>query len=524
MNEVNKNITSSLYNLYYEAYTFSSNLTENVSIQDESFPGEYQRFITSIKPEDGTKKKKVYCYISSKFFTVKEFYMKIFEKRKQVVRIKPSVKIVLHCNDPENGVGPGFTVHAPFETPITVYCARRNVLVGTFIKLLLRNVGGSEKFEDKKRHFQSVLESNAPSHSTITLKVKRDQLLKDSMQATKNFNKNDWSKKFLIKFDGEEGLDYGGLSREWFTLVLDQLFNNRGGLFQRFNKENPQALIHPNPQRTENYQKLKLYEFAGQMVGKCLVECACGRSRQQYVKARFTRSFLAQILGLRVSWKHFETDDKPLYIGKIKYILENDPEGLDIFFSEDVYDSEDRLIKTVDLKSNGSQMEVSESNKMEYIQLVAEYRLQESVKQEITGFIKGLHSIIDDGLLSIFDENELELLMCGMDNISVSDMKQHCDAPNNNLMNQFWSILSGFSQEELSRLLQFITGSAQLPPEGFAGLLPKLRITFTYTRDQLPSSHTCSNHLVLSSYNNMDEFRRKLVYAITEGCEGFGMI
>ena len=66
MNEVNKNITSSLYNLYYEANTFSSNITENVSIQDESFPGDYQRNITSIKPEDGAKKKKVYCYISSK--------------------------------------------------------------------------------------------------------------------------------------------------------------------------------------------------------------------------------------------------------------------------------------------------------------------------------------------------------------------------------------------------------------------------------------------------------------------------
>ena len=57
-------------------------------------------------------------------------------------------------------------------------------------------------------------------------------------------------------------------------------------------------------------------------------------------------------------------------------------------------------------------MEVSESNKMEYIQLVAEYRLQESVKQEIAGFIKGLYSIIDDGLISIFDENELEVCFC----------------------------------------------------------------------------------------------------------------
>ena len=49
---------------------------------------------------------------------------------------------------------------------------------------------------------------------------------------------------------------------------------------------------------------------------------------------------------------------------------------------------------------------------MEYIQLVAEYRLQESVKQEVASFVKGLHSVVDDALLSIFDENELEVGIC----------------------------------------------------------------------------------------------------------------
>ena len=55
--------------------------------------------------------------------------------------------------------------------------------------------------------------------------------------------------------------------------------------------------------RGEEFQKLKWFEFAGQMVAKCLNECACGPDRQQFIKARFTRSFLAQILGLGVSWK-----------------------------------------------------------------------------------------------------------------------------------------------------------------------------------------------------------------------------
>ena len=49
--------------------------------------------------------------------------------------------------------------------------------------------------------------------------------------------------------------------------------------------------------------KLKFYEFAGRIVGKCLYESALGSGRRLNVKARFTRSFLAQLLGLRVCYR-----------------------------------------------------------------------------------------------------------------------------------------------------------------------------------------------------------------------------
>ena len=49
--------------------------------------------------------------------------------------------------------------------------------------------------------------------------------------------------------------------------------------------------------------KLKFYEFAGRIVGKCLYESALGSGRRLKLKARFTRSFLAQLLGLRVCYR-----------------------------------------------------------------------------------------------------------------------------------------------------------------------------------------------------------------------------
>lgn len=60
--------------------------------------------------------------------------------------------------------------------------------------------------------------------------------------------------------------------------------------------------MHPNPHRPAHL-KLKHFEFAGKIVGKCLYESALGGTYRQLVRARFTRSFLAQLIGLRVHYK-----------------------------------------------------------------------------------------------------------------------------------------------------------------------------------------------------------------------------
>lgn len=67
--------------------------------------------------------------------------------------------------------------------------------------------------------------------------------------------------------------------------------------------------VHPNPGRP-TYLRLKVYEFAGRLVGKCLYESSLGGAYKQLVRARFTRSFLAQIIGLRMHYKV-----KPLSLG-----------------------------------------------------------------------------------------------------------------------------------------------------------------------------------------------------------------
>ena len=71
-------------------------------------------------------------------------------------------------------------------------------------------------------------------------------------------------------------------------------------------------------------------------------------------------------------------------------------------------------------------------------------------------------------------------------------MFEHVDLGLLQVMKWFWAVVSSFTQEELARLLQFTTGSSQLPPGGFNTLCPSFQIIAAPTHSTLPTAHTWS--------------------------------
>ena len=92
------------------------------------------------------------------------------------------------------------------------------------------------------------------------------------------------------------------------------------------------------------------------------------------------------------------------------------------------------------------------------------------------------------------------------------------------LVDWFWVAVANFTSEQRAKMLQFSTGSSQLPPGGFAELRPLFQIGGCAQTNVLPSAHTCFNMICLSEHPTYLKFEQSLLIAISEGCEGFGLI
>ncbi|XP_014220274.1 apoptosis-resistant E3 ubiquitin protein ligase 1-like [Trichogramma pretiosum] len=481
------------------------------------------------KGERCTKPKTVQCFISSKQLTIKEYRFKFFPKSVITIMLYPSTKFYLNGPASEHEGYDSFILDDGIQRPVELVSDYCDTIAATLAKFLVKKVGGSEIFTKKREYFyQKIRELRYRNeYKPKTIKVKREKLLKSSLKATKRFSTANWSQKFEITFEGEEGVDRGGVSREWFELISAALFDAENGLFESFG-ESQRALVHPSKKPAAS-RDLKYYEFAGKIVGKCIYESAFGGRSRLFVRARFTRSFLAQIIGLRVHYKYFEMDDPDLYASKIKYILENDVEGMELFFAEEEYSKDGELINVIELIPHGRNVCVTNDTKDRYLDVLAQHRLaNNSIRNKVNHFLKGLNELIPLKLLRIFNENELEFLWRGTEKYSAEDLRAHHDTHCNSaefrkVLDWFWTAVSNFTQEEMARLLQFTTGCSQLPPGGFQQLNPRFLINTSATFGDLPTTHTCANELCLPFYECYDHFEKALLLAINEGTEGFEM-
>ena len=132
----------------------------------------------------------------------------------------------------------------------------------------------------------------------------------------------------------------------------------------------------------------------------------------------------------------------------------------------------------IELIPNGAKIEVDNDNFPEYLEACLKYRMLDRVKPQLNELLLGFFDVIPEPLLTIFDFQELELLMCGLPDIDLEDWKEHteysgeCDyvGGDHQVCIWFWEVVVEFDRETKARLLQFVTGTSGVPSRGFGVL------------------------------------------------------
>lgn len=378
----------------------------------------------------------------------------------------------------------------------------------------------SRDYRRKYEYLQMKLPRPSSVPAKLEIKVNRSNIFEDSFRIINCVPRSDLLRtKLWIEFAGEEVLDYGGASREWFYLLSKEMFNPYYGLFEYSASDNYTLQINPCSGLC-NEDHLAYFKFTGRVAAMAIYH-------GKLLDAFFIRPFYKMMLDKPIQLKDMESVDMEYY-NSLRWIMDNDPKELDLYFSVD----EDLFGKTqqYELKPGGADIPLTNENKSEYIDLVIQWRFVSRIQPQMTAFLNGFSEVLSLSLIKFFDENELELLMCGIGVIDVKDWRRHTVYKsgyhsNHIVIQWFWRVILSFSNEMRSRLLQFVTGTSRVPMNGFKELYGSNGLqSFTIERwgspENLPRSHTCFNRIDLPPYESYQELRSKLIKAV-EGSESF---
>lgn len=408
------------------------------------------------------------------------------------------------------------------RVPINALLRANPLLLETSFRGALRHAHAID-FDNKKAYFRNLIRrrSSEAHAGTIRINVRRDRVFDDSYHQLRVRTPDEMKGRLHVQFVGEEGVDAGGVTREWYIILARQIFDPNYALFCRSAAK--AATYQPDKRSYINREHLENFRFVGRVIGKAIYD-------GQLLDAYFTRSFYKHILGVKPTYHDIEAQD-PDYYKSLKWMLENDITGvLDHNMSAEY--GEFGVEKVMDLLPNGRNIPVTEENKAEYVRLVTEVRMTKAIEKQIEAFKEGFHELIPREDVRIFNELELELLMSGLPDIDMADLKANVEYTGYTAaspqVNWFWRTVSKMDQEDLARLVMFVTGTSKVPLEGFSALqgmngTQKFQIhRVAGDTLRLPSAHTCFNQLDLPEYSSAEILSERLLRAVRECSVGFG--
>ncbi|GBG29066.1 E3 ubiquitin-protein ligase RSP5 [Hondaea fermentalgiana] len=357
----------------------------------------------------------------------------------------------------------------------------------------------------KTRKEQAAAANENPL-AAFRLSIRRDHLVADSLVRLERFGIEALQSKLQVVFEGESGIDSGGLSKDWFLAFSNAMLQPDYCLFTRTERGeyelDPRGKLVPEAPR--------YIRIFGAVCGKALFD-------QQLVNAPLCTALLRRAVGSRPSLDDLREKD-PVLARSLEWMLENDIQDI----IEETFTVTSELFgayQEVELIPGGAAIPVSNDNKIEYVDAIVDWHCGGSARGLLEAFMEGFRTLVPMELLRDFTPSEMRLLLNGKTEISVEDLRSGCVRYSGGYdvesepVQLFWSVFADLTQVDRGRVLRFATGCDRVPLDGFSPLLPFTLTRSEFDKEALPTAHTCFHQLVLPPYETEHELRDKLLFA-----------
>jgi len=348
----------------------------------------------------------------------------------------------------------------------------------------------------------------------FVLCIDRKYLLPQTLQAVAKASTNELRKSLKVVFKGEDGVDAGGVTKEYFGLLCEKLFDVNTGMWIN------QGSCSETWFNTDCTWNGEGYYLVGVLCGLAVYNNAI-------LDVRFPHAIYRKLLGLPLGLEDLIDED----VRKgMKTLLEYDGDDLEDIFclNFEVTWMDLGLEKKRELKPGGSDIAVTSENKEEYVMLYVKWLLVDSVAPQYNEFERGFMKVMEDSSIDILLlAEELELLVAGTPELDfhalelVSEYEGGYDK-DSAIVKNIWKWVQSSSLSTKGKFLQFCTGSSKAPIGGLGEMPFKIQRAGPDSM-QLPTAHTCFNTLIIPDYgDDYDKLSDRLGRAVIE-CEGFGL-
>ncbi|PSN48070.1 hypothetical protein C0J52_03451 [Blattella germanica] len=344
---------------------------------------------------------------------------------------------------------------------------------------ILRELPFLVAFQERVLVFQSLVLKDKLEHQgehshflqgpSIQVSVRRNYLYEDAFDKLSPENEPELRLKMrvqLVNVAGmdEAGVDGGGVFREFLSELLKTAFDPNRGFF-RLTKDNQ---LYPNPNvhlLIEDFPRH--YYFIGRILGKALYE-------NLLVELPLAEFFLSKLVGRHsdVDVHHLASLD-PIMYRNLLFLKSYEGDVADLGLDFTVLNDELGETRVDELKSGGSNIPVTASNRIEYIHLMADYKLNKQIRAQCNAFKQGLANVVPLEWLQMFNNKELQVLISGAQiPVDVEDLKQHTNytggyATDHPTIRLFWKVVENFTDIQRRQLLKFVTSCSRPPLLGF---------------------------------------------------------